>query len=207
VGLYYVVATSEENPAAEAVAKVTVVTEYDNSWLAEAKVARRDRRRGQRHGWRKQAITLTIRRKIVKRGAASGHSARQVGFTSIWPSGIRDGFHERRVRFRASSTILRSGSDSRSGYRRPLNSAIASSYFPCRKQRRRKETFTHAHRDEPLTWNRPYRHCRPGVYGLTPARRFPSIWPVPFAVASTWTRSLFLRAWVNSFANRNRLSL
>ena len=29
VGLYHVVATSEENPAAKAVAKVTVVTEYD----------------------------------------------------------------------------------------------------------------------------------------------------------------------------------
>ena len=29
VGLYHVVATSEENPAAQAVAKVTVVTEYD----------------------------------------------------------------------------------------------------------------------------------------------------------------------------------
>jgi hypothetical protein len=29
VGLYHVVATSEENPAARAVAKVTVVTEYD----------------------------------------------------------------------------------------------------------------------------------------------------------------------------------
>jgi hypothetical protein len=30
VGLYHVVATSEENPAAKAVAKVTVVTEYDS---------------------------------------------------------------------------------------------------------------------------------------------------------------------------------
>jgi hypothetical protein len=29
VGLYHIVATSEENPAAKAVAKVTVVTEYD----------------------------------------------------------------------------------------------------------------------------------------------------------------------------------
>ena len=29
VGLYHVVATSEENPAVKAVAKVTVVTEYD----------------------------------------------------------------------------------------------------------------------------------------------------------------------------------
>ena len=29
LGLYHVVATSEENPAAKAVAKVTVVTEYD----------------------------------------------------------------------------------------------------------------------------------------------------------------------------------
>ena len=29
VGLYHVVATSEENPAARAVAKITVVTEYD----------------------------------------------------------------------------------------------------------------------------------------------------------------------------------
>ena len=29
VGLYHVLATSEENPAAKAVAKVTVVTEYD----------------------------------------------------------------------------------------------------------------------------------------------------------------------------------
>lgn len=29
IGLYHVVATSEENPAAKAVAKVTVITEYD----------------------------------------------------------------------------------------------------------------------------------------------------------------------------------
>jgi hypothetical protein len=29
VGLYHVIATSEENPAAKAIAKITVVTEYD----------------------------------------------------------------------------------------------------------------------------------------------------------------------------------
>ena len=36
-GLYHVVATSEENPAAKAVAKVTVVTEYDSPDLSGLK--------------------------------------------------------------------------------------------------------------------------------------------------------------------------
>lgn len=38
VGLYHVVATSEENPAAQAVVNVTVVTEYDTpDWLRNPK--------------------------------------------------------------------------------------------------------------------------------------------------------------------------
>ncbi|HUA13924.1 MAG TPA: hypothetical protein VMG31_01400 [Verrucomicrobiae bacterium] len=39
MGLYHVVATSEENPDARAVAKITVVTEYDTpDWLLEPKL-------------------------------------------------------------------------------------------------------------------------------------------------------------------------
>jgi arylsulfatase len=43
---------------------------------------------------------------------------------------VNQGFWTGRVRFRASSTILRSGSDNLSGYFRLLNSARVSSYFP-----------------------------------------------------------------------------